>query len=181
MIHIGIDPGFSGALATIKGVTDLEVIDMPTVSLEAGKTKSGKKKFKREYDNIGVLNFLRKYSAMAKLAQQSIHAVVEEVHAMPKQGGVSNFSFGYGKGALLMALAAAGIPYTRVHPRTWQKVMLAGKSGKDKGAAVVRASELFPGAELYGPQGGIKDGRADALLMAKYSQYIHTTQGKVVS
>jgi crossover junction endodeoxyribonuclease RuvC len=88
------------------------------------------------------------------------NAVLEKVHAMPKQGVSSTFTFGKHYGLLLGMLTAARCSYTLVPPRTWQKAMGA-LTGGDKNVSKRRAQQLFPGMKLT-------HATADALLMATY-------------
>lgn len=94
-------------------------------------------------------------------------AVLEQVSAMRGQGVTSMFSFGANYGWWKCALQWMRISWREVRPQTWQRAVgITPKSGK-QGAYIV-ASRLYPTAELTGPKGGIKDGRADALLLAHY-------------
>ena len=77
-----------------------------------------------------------------------------------RMGATSAFSFGRGFGGLLMALAAAQIPYERVTPGVWQKAMKCLTKG-DKNVSKRRAQELFPSLS-------ITHATADALLIAEH-------------
>lgn len=89
---------------------------------------------------------------------------------MPGQGVTSMFRFGMGYGILLGLCGGMKIPMTHVRPRTWQARMLRdlGPDKGTKGASVMRARQLYPDAELVTPRGRLIDGRADALLLARY-------------
>lgn len=89
-------------------------------------------------------------------------AYVEQVASSPQMGVKSAFTFGNGFGHLEMALTAAGIPFERVRPQTWQKALGCLTKG-DKNVTKRRAQELFP--ELK-----ITHATADALLIARYGQ-----------
>ena len=86
----------------------------------------------------------------------------------PGEGVSSAFKFGVVFGGLRAITAAKGVPITLVNPSVWMKGMGVGRGSKE--ASVIRASELFPtyAAEFRGPRGGIKDGVAEAALIAKY-------------
>lgn len=89
---------------------------------------------------------------------------------MPGQGVTSMFNFGLSTGVVHGILAAYKIPYTRVSPARWKKVVLSDM-GKDKDAAVVRAVQLYPACADLLIKGKKKyDGRAEALLMAHYAR-----------
>lgn len=150
---LGIDPGLDGAIACYDlRAQALFMKDMPTISIK------GRKKTTRTLDLSLLLCELRGYHAPIE------HAYVELVHAMPKQGVTSSFNFGFGYGALLACLTAAGIPFTQVTPQRW-KARLAVPADKD--AARLRASQLMPKHAHLWP---LKkhDGRAEAALIALY-------------
>ena len=88
------------------------------------------------------------------------HIFIEKVHAMPKQGVSSTFTFGRGYGQLEMACAWAKIPVTRVTPATWQRSLGCLSKG-DKNVTKARAQELYPQIKMT-------HAIADALLIATY-------------
>ena len=154
-LWIGIDPGQSGALAMI----DKDNI-IHTLSDWPG-------------DEIGAAAIVRKIKMKAdnpdhglRGNKSNIIAAIEYVHSMPGQGHVGPFTFGTNYGIWRGILAMAQIPFFLVRPQQWQKGII--KKAQDKKPALAAASRLFPTAELYGPRGGGKDGRADALLIAHW-------------
>lgn len=151
-LRIGIDPGLGGSAAVLDcaGVL-IALYDTPTLIL---KVRRGTK---REYDVPGMVQILRPY------AEHSVHAIIEESQAMPKQGVVSTFTTGVGFGIWLGVLATLRIAYTRVRPATWKKTM--SLQGKDKEASRLRAQQLFPRADLRRKK---DHGKAEALLLARY-------------
>jgi hypothetical protein len=90
---------------------------------------------------------------------QYIRAVLENVHAMPKQGCVSSFKFGASFGEMKMALVAAGIPFELISPQKWQKLMGCLTKG-DKNVSKSMAQRLWPNIK-------ITHATADSLLMAE--------------
>ena len=146
-LWIGIDPGQSGALAMI----DKDNI-IHTLSDWPG-------------DEIGAAAIVREIQDETEI-QYHIVAAIERVHSMPKQGVASTFKFGTNYGIWRGILAALGIPFYTVGVHQWQKGVI--QKAQDKKPALAAASRLFPTAELYGPRGGGKDGRADALLIAHW-------------
>lgn len=154
---IGIDPGLDGAVAWRSGVDNtVTVADTPTLTVQGA---SGKR---REY-NLVVMRGLLK-----GMTFDGTKAYIELVHAMPGQGVRSMFTMGYGSGAWEGLLAGLGIPYERVTPQRWKKLMLADQ-GKDKDAARFKAIQLFPDhAHLFARNKD--DGRADATLIAEYGR-----------
>ncbi len=97
-------------------------------------------------------------------------AYVERVHAFPKQGVTSVFTFGKVYGSILGVLGALGIRVELVEPTEWKKVVLAGTT-KDKDAAIDYARRAYPGTSLI-PEGKRTphDGLADAICIATYGK-----------
>jgi len=147
---IGIDPGISGAIAVFDWYTKklVEIIDMPTLEVESGKTK------KRHISAVSLANYLVGFT--------DTHIVIEKVGAMPGQGVTSMFNFGRSAGIIEGVVAALEMPNTYVAPATWTKAV-GRAAGKD--ASRMRAMELFPSkADLF--KRAKDDGRADAALIA---------------
>lgn len=167
----GIDPGLDGAVAIIRPDGTVQFFDPPTVNVEmTTKTKAGNKKHKNLYLPAEMFRILRESNIG--------FATMELTRAMPRRGpgGVpiamgasSAFTSGQGYGFWEMALVALGIPYQLITPQRWKKALMADQP-KTKEAVIPVACRLYPGAasSLYGPRGGTFDGRADALMMAKY-------------
>lgn len=103
-----------------------------------------------------IWDTLKRYSSKAKFA------VLERVHAMPKQGVSSSFKFGTSYGELRMAIVAAGIRVEHITPQKWQKAMKC-LSGGDKKVTRTRAQEVFPNIK-------ITHKNADALLIAEFGR-----------
>ena len=145
---IGIDPGISGAIAVFEDGKLVNVIDMPTLEVDSGKTK------KRHISAVSLCNYLTVFS--------NAHVVIEKVGAMPGQGVTSMFNFGRSAGIIEGVVAALCNPHTYVTPATWTKAV-GRAAGKD--ASRMRAMELFPSkADLF--KRAKDDGRADAALIA---------------
>lgn len=132
---IGIDPGKSGGIAIIKNG-----------QAWADKMPETEKDLWDYFDSLLEDGF----------------AYLEKVHAMPKQGVTSTFSFGQNFGMLIMALTAAAIPFELVTPQRWQKELGCLSHG-DKNVTKRRAQQLFPGLT-------ITHATADALLIAEYGR-----------
>jgi crossover junction endodeoxyribonuclease RuvC len=147
-VIVGCDPGKSGALARLDESGRLwGVVDMPVV----GPTISAHLLDEAVHDWIDPM-FDPPYGV----------AVIEDVHAMPKQGVSSMFSFGRSLGVAEGVLAGNGLSLRYVSPAKWKRAL--GLTG-DKGASRRRAIELFPDqAKLFAR---VKDdGRAEAALIA---------------
>jgi Holliday junction resolvasome RuvABC endonuclease subunit len=140
----GIDPGMSGGLALIDNNGDvLSLVKMPETELD-------------------VYQLLQAWKGQLVVAQ-SINVLLEQVHAMPKQGVSSTFKFGMGYGALRMGLVAAGLSFETVTSRKWQGA-LGCLTGGNKNVSKGRAQQLFPEVKK------VTHALADALLIAEYAR-----------
>ncbi len=165
MIAIGIDSGLDGGVAVIWGNGDVDLFATPTVSI----VKNGKER--RDYDGPSMAAVLRSvYNSDCGLLAK---VAIEQVHAMPKQGVTSAFTFGMGYGKWLGIIAALGMSHDRIEPARWKKSIMDGM-GREKEAAILRAQQLFPKhAHLLEPKRGERtkkevEGMAEALLIAEY-------------
>jgi hypothetical protein len=99
---------------------------------------------------------------------------IEDVHAIQGTSAGSNFKFGFNFGMVCAIAEATCIGVELVRPREWQRTAklptrkAAGGPAGLKQAIAATASRLYPSAELYGPRGGLLDGRADALMIAHH-------------
>lgn len=150
---IGIDPGCSGALVVLAPDGSLmSSLLMPT--FKVGKSS--------RVNGAALASFLKEFT---KYGAHNAHAYLEAVHAMPKQGVTSVFTFGHAAGVVEGLLQGIGIAYTLVPPQTWKK--RAGLIGTDKDAARSRAIQLWPSwrdLDLKGKGQAL----ADAALIARY-------------
>ena len=126
-------------------------------------------------DMAEILMLLNKPLQSAPILNPPQFVMLERVHAMPKQGVSSCFTFGSNFGAWKMALAMLQWSHYLPTPQEWQKGVGIKKSdGKDtKERAYNVARRLFPHAILKGPRGGIISGYADSLLLAHYARLTH--------
>jgi hypothetical protein len=159
-IFIGIDPGVRGACAVLHPLHGPQVCDfepgvVPRPLLEAAEDSG---------------HFL---------GHEAV-AVIERVSAMPKQGVSSTFKFGTNFGVWIGRLEALGIPYVFVAPGKWQKHafndqprQMHTRNGRKvlntKAMSLAVARRLYP---MLSERLRLKkhDGRADALLIARYAQ-----------
>ncbi len=148
---LGIDPGLNGAIASWDGEW-LKMFEMPAVKATGRGREIDWNVLYREWDT----NYW-----------EADHVFLERVGSRHGEGVSSAFKFGLVVGGCRGIIAARGLPVTLVTPGVWKKHygIQASKVG-----AVIRASELFPehAARFRGPRGGIKDGLAEAALIAKY-------------
>jgi crossover junction endodeoxyribonuclease RuvC len=151
-MRIGIDPGCSGAL----------VVLAPDGSLMASLLMPTFKNGKGSRVNGAALG-----AWLSGFKHPTAHAYLEAVHAMPKQGVTSVFTFGHAAGVVEGLLQGIGISYTLITPQSWKK--RAGLIGQDKDAARSRAIQLWPqwrDLDLKGKGQAL----ADAALIAKFGK-----------
>ena len=147
---IGIDPGFTGAIATLFPDGPVLISDMPVLPNAKGKT---------ELNHPRLLTEMR-----ASLNGRTGTVWLERVGTMPRQGISSAFRFGQQLGAIEMAAAACEHELRYVTPAVWKAYF--GLSS-DKGVARGYAMKRFP--QLADQLARVKDdGRAEALLIALY-------------
>lgn len=141
-IIIAVDPGKTGAVAALDQDGNLhDTWDMPVID-------------KRVCAPL-LADLLVPLQRVAELC------VIEDVHAMPKQGVTSMFTFGRGLGVVEGVALGAGIPVRWVSPAKWKRAL--GLS-PDKGASRRRAIELWPAQSAMFAR--VKDdGRAEAALI----------------
>tara|TARA_Y100001963_G_scaffold156936_1_gene251782 strand:- start:1232 stop:1684 length:453 start_codon:yes stop_codon:yes gene_type:complete len=144
---IGIDPGFSGAIALYDPATNwLEIHDMPVVKTPKGKM---------ELMHSAVLDILKEDNATVWM---------EQVAARAGQGVSSMFRFGQGYGALQMAVTANQHVLRYVPPSKWKAYF---GIGSDKDVSRGLAQTRFPKcADKFARKKD--DGRAEASLIALY-------------
>ncbi len=172
---IGIDNGFSGAIAVIEESGNIIIHDMPVITIR--KTSRSESK-KQESENIQhkkrhrpkVKNYLDLLTIKQLLnIEGEKHVFIEKSQPMSKggitQGVASTANYMKAYGQLEGLLVGLDVPYTEVTPQAWKKEMLAGM-GKEKRNSVIRARQLFPGTLFLIS----KDGRAEAALIAEYGR-----------
>jgi hypothetical protein len=150
-LTIGIDPGLSGAIATLLDGEPGPILDMPTRKVGDWN----------EVDAASLVAHLRGLRMAHSGAY--ISACVEKVGARPGDGGTSAFRFGEGAGVIRCALEALGIEHQRVVPASWKRRF--GLIGTEKDDARLLAIARFPSA-AHLLQRKKDQGRADALLLA---------------
>jgi hypothetical protein len=145
-LTVGVDPGLSGAIAYVSPSGDLvDVADMPVVGGQV---------------SAHLLATLDAWESCPGCCFGTV--VIEDVHAMPKQGVTSSFNFGRSKGVVEGVFAGAGRPIEYVSPATWKRAL---HLSKDKGASRRRAIELWPDhSDKF--KRAKDDGRAEAALIA---------------
>jgi len=150
---IGIDPGLTGALASINCDGDSQIMrDLPTSQLNKLKW----------VDGILLLEILRE--ARGDTPPQQCLITLEQTGVIPKNGAIAANSMGRTLGSILATIQISGIPFHVVQPARWKSVM---KVPTEKDGARQKAIQLFPG--FRDELDRKKDhNRAEAALLAYY-------------
>lgn len=149
MTFIGIDPGVSGGISVFtQGWAEPSVYPLGKMT---------------EMDIHNLLKSTEKH--------HGIHAMLENVHSMPKMGIQTVFVFGKSFGFLRGLLTANEIPFELVAPHKWQKDMGCLTKG-DKNISKAAAQRLFPSIKMT-------HAVADALLIGEYCR--RTVNGRTAS
>lgn len=120
VVYVGVDPGITGAMCLLDDDRyPFGLIKLPTRALPSGK---------KCLDGQELFNFFRSASSKFRF-------IVEDVHAMPKQGVTSMFSFGQTVGIIRAVTQILDLPTTYVAPQTWKKYLF-GKGKHDKNVSV---------------------------------------------
>lgn len=144
MAWIGVDPGATGGIAWIvRDRSDASAEKMPGTWRD-------------------IHDLLKSLAAVPDCM-----AIIEKVHAMPKQGVSSTFKFGVNFGALLMALTSVRIPFEEVSPARWTKA-LGVTAPPHAGTTVTKNLHKAKAQQLF-PHLKITHATADSLLLAEYA------------
>lgn len=145
---IGIDPGKSGACALIDTGIVVDFFDMPWKDKQVDAIELS-----------DMLSFWRNIYEPECL-------VVEQVHAMPKQGVSSTFQFGVSYGIVIGCAYTLGFDVVFVTPQKWKKAL---KLSSDKDESRMLATRLWPdNADAFSRKKD--DGRAEAALIAYWKE-----------
>jgi hypothetical protein len=154
LAYLGCDPGAKGAICML----------YPEHKLARFYPTPGGK------DPLGFLSWAYISRSAFYMAKR---AAIEDVHSLYGMSAKSNFNFGFNVGAahalLEAALWAGDVKLEKVQPKVWQKAVGINARGKKIKTTVAElARKLYPECDIYGPKGGLMDGRADALMIAHY-------------
>ena len=153
MIIVGIDPGKDGGIVAIDKHKIISAMPML-----------------QSYGYIEHIQYL-----IATHGKDNLQFVIERVSAMPGQGVVSMFTFGYGFGYLIAVLETLGVRLSFVQPQQWKKhFSLSGKKvsrADSKSETITAVRRLYPNAEKVKYHSGIYD----AVLIGRY--YIDKNNG----
>ena len=156
---IGIDPGLSGGIAILDDLKIFDIYDMPIMP-------EGKKN-KNQLNSAQLVNIIKKNL----IPNGDTFLIVEQVSAMPGQGGTSMFNFGQTFGSIKGICAALGLPIFYVRPAKWKKHFELINSSKD--ASRTKVIEMYP--SISSRLTKKKDvNKADAILIARYFRDCHS-------
>lgn len=160
-LFVGVDPGFSGAVGVLneRGI----YIDCFALPVRGGDGRQ------REFDVPELCSHVHSIIAF----NRPTRVFLEWPTTRPDESAESSKRFGVGLGILEGVFTFAGFEVTRVSPNKWKgRLGLMGKE-KDPMAARLQAVTLaeevikgLPPGVLRGVRGGLKDGHAEALLIA---------------
>lgn len=157
---LAIDPGQSGAVAALADGEFAGFLDMPTSARKAGGEIIDPQAL-----GAGMRGLVMQHPGAHRIA------VIEQVGAMPGQGGTSMFRFGQSDGMARGVVGCLNIPLIQVSPMKWKKHFgLVGTKENpiDKDCARTLAIQRFPAAaHLLQRKKDI--GRADAALIALWA------------
>ena len=170
IVHIGIDPGYQGAVAAIlqhnpDAQPQAVVVDTPVVKVKKGRTTRS------------MYNETEMRRLLVDLVRNATTVVIalENTNGRPGQAVNAVWAQAMGIGLWRGILVGLALPYQEVWPQVWKKEILRGV-GDGKAASYIPAARLFPGVakELQGARGGVLDGRCDAICIAEYARRVFT-------
>ena len=149
MFVIGVDPGQAGGIAVVKAYGQLgkivKAFRMPVLHVRK----------KKMIDAVAILQELEDVKIDI--------AIIEQVHAMPRQGVSSSFQFGRSYGAVEAVIQQVAERVEYVTPATWKKAM--GLT-TDKQASLDMAKLKFGRKDIWNVKAN--DGIAEAALLCLY-------------
>ena len=172
-MFIGIDPGINGAIAGISSGGQLSfVYDMPKKQISLNEKSTA--------INLAVGRFCE---IIKGAADKGCLVAIEQAVPYRSENIKSLMTFGLECGAIIAILETMGMNYSRVNVHEWHKIAKPSlcakepayaeliKSGvkKAKAESVIAASKMYGTNVLYTQRGALKDGRADAILIALYA------------
>jgi hypothetical protein len=165
MLILGIDPGIRGAIASLDHNDAPSVRDMPV------RQKQGNGKAHNEVDPVALQKLLRELVP----ADETGIVVMESMHAFmgggeERKGSMaSQASLAATKAVICAICEINGLDVSFITPQTWQR-FYGIKNRKDD---TTKAQSLRIARQLYGMSHcplQKHDGRADAILIARYGR-----------
>lgn len=147
---IGIDPGFTGAIAFLDYEQNfLQIADMPLTS----------HRNRKQIDGTALSIMFAPHNPFNTMV------IIEDVHSMPNQGVSSTFWFGYNSGIILGVAKALTFRTLKVPPGVWKSALNLSTNKKD---SLALAKKVFPDYSDYFKRAK-DDGRAEAALLAYFA------------
>ena len=162
MLYVGIDPGFTGAIAVLTPDDNDFVIDMPVMTQGSSKVVDGRE--------LAI-------NLMGLGDPEDVFCVLELASSFGNEGRGSLFKYARGFGTIEGVLSTLGIHTKYVTPAHWKPMFVP--KGADKDASRLVAMDLYP--QLEGRLKRKKDhNRAEAILLARVARQYHIdkTEGK---
>ncbi|AOJ31406.1 hypothetical protein [Burkholderia metallica] len=159
MLILGIDPGISGALAALDHNGALRIADMPT------RKKQGTGKVRNEVDPHVLQRTLRDLIP----ASDSVIVVMEALNTFAGGSVQTMASLEATKAVIMTVCELTGYAVEVVAPRTWQGFYGIKRTETED----TKRQSLRIARELYGQAFcplAKHDGRADAILIARWAQ-----------
>lgn len=143
---VGVDPGAAGAMALL---TEHDYIDI------------------KDWSNFGTMNMWLRFWGRNFDVQC---VAVEKLHGRKGSNAESTSTFMKHVGGWLAVIEVLGLPCVEVRPQIWMMRRVPVKKSKTDKPSVKYVQKRYPDVELFGPRGGVKDGRSDALCMAEWAR-----------
>ena len=152
---IGIDPGRRGGIVALDECGDIAWWRaMPTIRVSVGRSTARH-----------VVDVTRLHDTLADSDTTAV--VIEQQGPRPRDTPLGAFSTGRSYGALLAVCEMLELMAVVVPPATWKADM--GLTRADKGASVAAAEARWPEVAAFrGARGGLRDGVAEAALIAAW-------------
>jgi len=157
--YIGIDPGAKGAICALNPRTGyIQFFDLSHPAKD-------------------IFDWLFAFDP-----QMIERIIIEDVHSRFGMSAKSNFSFGWNVSMPHIIFDCLGYTLEKVTPKIWQAELGIAVVKDIKGPARQKAikqagaktcEQLYKGCDIYGPKGGLKDGRSDSLCIAIYAHLTH--------
>lgn len=157
---IGIDPGKKGAIAIIS--PDGLIVEPFVITTETDIER---------IDVNHISHLIEPYKKDCPLV------VIERVGAMPKNGVVSMFNFGFTCGQIEACVNMLGYPMQYVRPQAWKKLVLGGArinwKGRKKSSADF-CKKKYPKFDFRKTEQctTVHDGMTDAVCIAEYGRIL---------
>lgn len=165
MLTIGIDPGIRGALAVLDDNGRMRVHDMPI------RPRQHAAKVKNEIDPLALRRVLREFAP----ADESCLVLMEQLNAFiggegRRQGAVATMaSLEATKAVICTVCELSGLGVEFVSPQRWQGLFgIKRRESEDTKKQSLRIAREIYGRDFCPLEK--HDGRADAMLIARYGQ-----------